>query len=38
VSALAQPATLLWLATGASVAACFSVGLPGIGERRTRRS
>jgi hypothetical protein len=38
VSALAQPATLLWLATGASVAACFSVGLPGIGEHRIRRS
>ncbi len=36
--ALAEPATLLWLATGASIAACFSVRLSGISGARLWRS
>ena len=37
VRALADPATLLWLATGASITACFSI-VPAIGGRRLWRS
>lgn len=36
--ALAEPATLLWLATGASIAAYFSFGLSGISGARLWRS
>ncbi len=35
---LAEPSTLLWLATGAFIAAYFSIGLPGINGARLWRS